>query len=159
MDFLEVGHLANYWRPGIEERTVLITKIEAAQERLPKRYIVVDCESWNEFSTFGCWLKPVKGDSIITDIFEDIENVSPNASIQQNQDREEIKPASEPEKRFGEMSTEQLDVLAGASRSSNTNEQTKWGIRIFRGKQLVSVDFIRIKLLFGTIKWLYIICL
>ena len=142
ISLLTAGTFATYWRVGVPEKTVLVNDVIEGGAAVPRRYQVMDWDTGATFQTPGCWLRPLQVDQIneIMPMEEDL--VFEDASLVIEEPAEPAHPAtvSTPKaqnienRRFHNMTEEELDQLADSRTSKHTKIQTKWGIQIFAGE-------------------------
>ena len=122
-----VGQFAIFTKPGQIDRTVIISEVNITNATNARQYRIVDWETGHSFLTFGCWLKKVPEvdqqavDNLIQDDIEMDDQPAPKSNTFTKE-------------RFVEIDENELDNLAANRLSHNTKEQTKWGVKIFRGK-------------------------
>ena len=133
---LEVGSFAEYWQPSGETRTVFITDVINGTASMARRYLCQDWDTGDKIQTFGCWLKAVP--QVDMPDVPDWDQVPGEASTPKKVKVTQAEDPGRPKEknRFVSMTDKELDQLAGASRSHNTHEQTKWGIKFLHGKCL-----------------------
>ena len=132
---LTAGDFTTFWQPGREEKVVLVTAVREGRATEARRYAVQDSDTGECFESYGCWQKPVTvADVQLDDSLFDVVNgelsVGPSRTVPGPQVAESVKKT----KRFPVLLKDEVDQLAGARTSKNTDEQTKWGVRIFRGE-------------------------
>ena len=127
---LQAGQIANYWKPGFEKQQTVIVVSVVEHER-PHKYQVMDLDTMEESWSLGCWLslahpeiQPGSNEwmEMETEMLTGSEAKAP-APVQVN------RPA-----RFVNLTEDDLNTLAAQRVSSNTKEQTKWGLKIFHGE-------------------------
>lgn len=128
---LEVGSFAKYWRPGQDERTVLVTDVDERGATQARLYSIQDWDTGEQRKTFGCWLKPVKPDDvIIMDImenndFEQFVEIDQSAAAPSTSCQEPTPSTSTGATgRFPVLSDQDIDKLASSRTSANTDEPT-----------------------------------
>ena len=128
---LSVGELAYYHDPGSSrECTVLIDAILEGYP--PRRYQVTNVDSGASFWSYGCWLRPILVDN---KPFSWSQLEDENLSLHQKEAVKDSRPLKKA--RFMDLTEEDLDKIASDRVSKNTQQQTRWGIKILTGKSII----------------------
>ena len=131
---LTVGNFASFWKPGVEARTVLITNAKQTPGVQAKQFNVHDWNTGEQFWTYACWLRPVT--EVPVDMADGWDDV-PQADVALVAPQVDTQPSAQATGggvRFASLSSAELDTLAAKRTSANTDEQTKWGVRVFTGE-------------------------
>ena len=145
---LAVGQFALFCKPGQPEKTVMVSTINKTIATQARQYGVVDWNTGHTFSTFGCWLKDVpevtlqQMQGMLEDDDDDMGGLPDVMTVDSV-----IGSRDSNTNRFVSMNSEELDQLAANRVSHNTKEQTKWGIKMFKGEGFFN----------SCLKWLYYI--
>ena len=131
---LTVGNFASFWKPGMDTRTVLITAVKDTPGIQAKQFTVADWSTGEEFMTYACWLRPVT--EVLIDMAARWDEAPQEVVVLEPAQAEAQPPAqaTEGRARFASLSSAELDTLAGRRTSTNTDEQTKWGVKVFTGE-------------------------
>ena len=130
---LTVGNFASFWKPRMDTRTVLITAVKDTPRIQAKQFTVADWSTGEEFVTYACWLRPVTG--VLIDMADGWDE-APQEDVVLEPAQAEAQPlaqATEARARFASLYSAELDSMAARRTSTNTDEQTKWGVKVFTG--------------------------
>ena len=132
---LSVGDMVYYHDPGSQRECTVV--IEAILEGYPpRRYQCTNLDTGTSFWSYGCWLKPILVDDepfSWTQLEDETLCVKP-IEVSHVSEENEIRPPACKQARFVDLTDEQLDRMAADRVSKNTQQQTKWGMKIFTGK-------------------------
>ena len=136
---LTAGDFATFWQPGRQEKVVLVTAVREGRATEARRYAVQDWDTGKCFESYGCWLKPVTvADVQLNDSLFDVVNgelsVGPSRTVPSLVPGPQVAESVKKTEIFPVLLKDEVDQLAGTRTSKNTDEQTKWGVRIFRGE-------------------------
>ena len=135
---LTVGNFASFWKPGMDTRTVLITAVNDTAGIQAKQFTMADWRRGEEFMTYACWLRPVT--EVLVDMADGWDEAPQGAVVLEPAQAEAQPPAqaTEGRARFASLSSAELDTLAARRTSTNTDEKTQWGVKVFTGECTVA---------------------
>ena len=131
------GDVCSFWKPGEIDRTIFVNRLSSPRGPMnPGIYSVTCLQTGMEFETPGCWLTQLEvNDLVLPEGMELDFSTTPEVT----QTKDEVPPveaeSSPPAKksRFAQCSEVEVDEIASGRLSTNTQEQTRWAVAIFRG--------------------------